>query len=312
MYAGGQRQEQEQRLKPGKKRRRTGLIFLATLPILLTLILLTLSACSHLASPEVRQQNATQLAAHSGWVPLYLPAAPFVLAAFVPASITPSDTLTVYIEGDGLAWISRTQVSANPTPMNPVALSMALHQPHGAAAYLARPCQYVQGSDAKNCDNSWWTDRRFAPEIITASSTAIDQLMQRFQAQHLVLVGYSGGGAVAALVAAQRHDVSLLVTVAGNLDPHTWARLNKITPLTNSLSPADAWQHLVDVPQLHFAGSRDTTITLPVSQAYIARFPENRRPVLRVIDGFDHHCCWAEKWAELYPLVSDTEKRSIK
>ena len=157
------------------------------------------------------------------------PLAPLQLARVTVAGV--AKPTPVRIEGDGLAWLSRSQVSADPTPMQPVALELAMRQPGGAAAYLARPCQYVQGPDARNCATAWWTDRRFAPEVVTASSLAIDQLKLRFSAQRLVLVGYSGGGAIAALVAAQRHDVALLVTVAGNLDTQAWTALNRITPL---------------------------------------------------------------------------------
>lgn len=254
-------------------------------------------------SPALRRQQATALAAQSGWEALQLPAGEFVLAAFVPRQLHPAATLTVYIEGDGLAWLSRSQVSADPTPMQPVALELAMRQPGGAAAYLARPCQYVQGPDARNCATAWWTDRRFAPEVVTASSLAIDQLKLRFSAQRLVLVGYSGGGAIAALVAAQRHDVALLVTVAGNLDTQAWTALNRITPLSGSLNPADAWAALSGVPQLHLVGEHDRDVAPAVARAYQARFPPDRRPALRIVAGFDHHCCWVQQWPELYPTL---------
>ena len=34
--------------------------------------------------------------------------------------------LTIYIEGDGQAWLTRTQPSLNPTPRNPLALKLAV------------------------------------------------------------------------------------------------------------------------------------------------------------------------------------------
>jgi dienelactone hydrolase len=251
-------------------------------------------------SPALRRQQAATLAAQAGWEALQLPAGEFVLAAFVPRQPHPAATLTVYIEGDGLAWLSRSQVSPDPTPLQPVGLQLALRQPGGAAAYLARPCQYVQGGDRRNCAEKWWTGSRFAADVVTASSLAIDQLKQRFSAQRLVLVGYSGGGAIAALVAAQRHDVALLVTVAGNLDTQTWTKLNKITPLSGSLDPADAWATLSGVAQLHFVGANDNDVQPAVARAYQARFPPDRRPALHIVPGFDHHCCWVQQWPTLY------------
>lgn len=269
------------------------------------LVLLAISGCLSL-SPESRLHTAERMAARSGWEPLRLNAGTFVLAAFAPRQIpgTSTVTLTIYVEGDGMAWISRSQVSPDPTPVHPMALALALQQPSGAAAYLARPCQYVNANAAGKCPNTWWTDRRFAPEVITATNLAIDQLKQRFRASRLILVGYSGGGAVAALAAAQRKDVALLVTVAGNLDHQAWARMKKITPLTHSLNPAEAWQALVDLPQLHFAGSRDTTVPPDVLRSYVSRFPEDRQPAVRLIESFDHRCCWAEQWSGLYPAAT--------
>lgn len=79
--------------------------------------------------------------------------------------------------------------------------------------YLARPCQYVW---SPLCSDIYWTDRRFAVEVVEAMSAAIDRLI--LPGQKLHLVGYSGSGAVAVLVAARRPDVVSLRTIAGNLD----------------------------------------------------------------------------------------------
>ena len=96
----------------------------------------------------------------------------------------------------------------DPTPVNPLALQLALRDPSGAAVYLARPCQFVAAPDKRECARAYWTEQRFSPAVIAASLEAISQLKQRYGAQRLVLVGYSGGGAVASLVAAQRGDVA--------------------------------------------------------------------------------------------------------
>jgi dienelactone hydrolase len=265
------------------------------------LLALTLAGCLNL-SPQLRRQSAAELAATAGWEAMRLPVDGFVLAAFVPHE-APSgdDTLTVYIEGDGLAWISRREPSQDPTPMQPIGLKLALRHPHGTAVYLGRPCQYVDKTDANKCRITWWTDRRFAPEVINASNQAIDLLKERFGGRYIALVGYSGGGAIATLVAARRNDVAHLTTVAGNLDHHTWTEYHHTAPLTGSLNPSDAWQSLAGIPQMHFIGELDSNITRDVAESYIARFPENQRPQLQIVEKFDHACCWVEKWPELYP-----------
>ncbi|OIP44832.1 MAG: alpha/beta hydrolase [Deltaproteobacteria bacterium CG_4_10_14_3_um_filter_60_8] len=264
------------------------------------LVALLLVGCAVTPSPELRRETARRMATAAGWESLRLPAGAFTLAGFVPRQVQAGDTLTVYIEGDGLAWTSSARVSPDPTPVRPLALELALRHPHGAAAYLARPCQYVEGVEARNCDETWWTDRRFAAEVVAAADQAVTQLKQRFQAREIVLVGYSGGGAVAALVAARRSDVGRLVTVAGNLEHRAWAELHHLAPLTGSLNPADAWPALAGLPQLHFVGGQDRNVSREVAASYQARFPANQRPQLRVIDEFDHACCWAEQWPELF------------
>ena len=262
-------------------------------------LLILLGGCASMP-PELRVQAAEKKAADAGWQGVRLQAEKFVLAGFLPKTIHDSERLTIYIEGDGLAWINRSHASPDPTPLHPTALELALHQPHGAAAYLARPCQYVSGDDRRNCAISWWTDRRFAQEVVDATDQAVEQLKRRFHAKDIELVGYSGGGAIAALVAARRTDIVRLVTVAGNLDHRAWTQHHRATPLDGSLNPADAWQALVGVPQVHFIGASDTIVSRDVIQSYLARFPPANRPQLHVIDGFDHVCCWVEKWPELY------------
>lgn len=258
---------------------------------------MSLPACVSV-NPQERRANADNLAIAQQWKTVRLSAGRFVLAAYMPSLPVMNDTLVVYIEGDGFAWLTRSQPSDDPTPRNPIGLQMALRHGKGAVAYLARPCQYVDGKDARGCEVAYWTHRRFAPEVIEATSLAIDELKQSFGANKLVLVGYSGGGAVAALVAARRQDVAQLVTVAGNLDHLAWTILHRVPPLEGSLNPADAWETLQAIPQLHFVGGNDHNVSVQVANSYLARFPPQRRPEIQVIKGFDHTCCWADQWSE--------------
>lgn len=261
-------------------------------------MMLALSACASLA-PEGRQATGDALAAMGGWHKLSLDAGKFVLTAYVPVMVLKVKTLTIYIEGDGMAWQSRHQISDDPTPVRPLALELALQHAIGAAVYLARPCQYAASTGARSCDPGYWTRRRFSPEVIAATSVAIDALKRRHGASDLMLVGYSGGAAVAALVAANRSDVTRLVTVAGTLDHGAWTSLHQVSPLDGSLNPADAWAKLLTVPQVHFVGGKDPIAPLEIAQAYSARFPKAQRPEIRVVPGFDHLCCWVDRWRTL-------------
>lgn len=262
-----------------------------------------LAGCITTPTVETRRQNANDMAARSGWHAITLPVRPYQLQAFVPRKIPAANTLSIYIEGDGLAWRTRRSISSNPTPVAPVALQLALLD-KSAAAYLARPCQYVRNQ--ANCDSGLWTSARFSAEVITASNAAIDLLKQRFAASRIRLIGYSGGGAVAALVAARRNDISQLVTVAGNLDHVAWTRHHRVTPLRDSLNPADEWRALQSIPQVHFVGADDRTVNRSISESYRQRFPLGRQPLIKLVKGADHHCCWAEKWPKLLRTLQST------
>ncbi len=260
---------------------------------------LLLSACAVTPTPIERVGYADDLAVHKGWRSIVIPAGRFDLVAYIPQHVQPGDELTVYIEGDGFAWVSRAQVSSDPTPRDPIALRLALAHPEGNAVYLARPCQYV-GAKVSGCSEQYWAEKRFAPEVVDTSNRAVDELKRRFKAHRLTLVGYSGGAAIAALVAARRDDVDRLVTVAGNLDPEAWALHNHLRPLTGSLNPVDVGDTLQSIRQWHFVGGRDRVVPASLIQSFVERFPAERQPVIYIEPEYDHHCCWAANWRRLW------------
>jgi hypothetical protein len=47
--------------------------------------------------------------------------------------------LSIYLEGDGLAWVSRTEPSRDPTPDNPIALRLAAIDSAPNVIWIARP-----------------------------------------------------------------------------------------------------------------------------------------------------------------------------
>jgi len=256
-----------------------------------------MAACAVVPAAKERRATADALAAAQGWHMTAIPAGAFELAAWLPSHYVAAPDLTIYIEGDGLAWLSPDTPSTDPTPVAPLALKLALAQADGNAVYLARPCQYLANS---NCSQRYWTDARFASEVIAAMNDAVDALKRRSSARRLSLVGYSGGAAVAALLAARRSDVVRLVTVAGNLDHRAWTEFHRLTPLTGSLNPADDRAALARIPQWHFVGARDAVVPPALVRAFATGMP-----AAHVIElpGYDHHCCWAKNWATLWREV---------
>lgn len=262
------------------------------------IVALLLSACATIPDPSERRALADGLAAGTGWQANRLEAAPFTLMAYTPSHIAPAKRLTVYIEGDGFAWVTGSLPSPDPTPRDPLALRLALVHRNGNAAYLARPCQYVD-AERNGCSQRYWTEERFAPEVITSAGLAIDKLKARFGATRLVLVGYSGGGGVAALLAARRDDVERLVTVAGNLDHSAWTGFHRVRPLLGSLNAADFSDKLASLPQVHFLGGRDRVIPPDLARQWPRGISGGGGRNLEVIPDFDHACCWGKEWLRL-------------
>lgn len=199
--------------------------------------------------------------------------------------------LTVYIEGDGHAWTRRDQPSRDPTPRQPVALALAARHGPGAVLYLARPCQFLRGP---GCVPSLWTRDRFAPGVIAAMDRAISAYLGAHPARDLRLVGFSGGGVVAALIAARRPDVSRLTTLAAPLDLDAWTRWHGLSPFPAGDSPLAWAEALGPIPQRHLVGDRDTLVPPAVARAYMAR-ARPPRGELRVVPGLGHED-WVADW----------------
>ena len=209
-------------------------------------------------------------------------------------------SVVVYIEGDGRVARTRIRLSDDPTPRHPVGLELALADTSAAVLYVARPCQYLTEKQLARCNSRYWSLARYAEEVVAATNQAIDWAVDATNESEtkLGLVGYSGGGAVATLVAARRDDVIWLVTVAGNLDHEKWTELHQLTPLVDSLNPVDFVEALAPIPQLHLIGDRDENISLAVAESYRGAFDDNSRITLKVVSEFTHHCCWTKVWPE--------------
>ena len=265
--------------------------------------------CASTPSPLVRFETAQQLASEKLWDRYVINSEEFDLTVFAPVDVLSGgnpgeNTLTVYIEGDGHAWHTRTRPSDNPTPVEPVGLKLALQHPGQSVAYLGRPCQYTGAEANSACVEKVWTSHRFSPEVIESINGALSDLKRVSGTKMLQLVGYSGGGAIAAIVAAKRDDVASLLTVAGNLDHNFWTKEHNITPLEGSLNAADFAGLLVGKKQVHFLGSADKNIMPGIGDSFRKRFPEEAQPEVILISEFTHNCCWVEQWPNLYREAS--------
>lgn len=206
--------------------------------------------------------------------------------------------ISIYIEGDGLAWITRTQVSNDPTPRTPIGLKLAALDPAPNVAYLARPCQYAGVGSNPSCIPALWSDARFSEQVILAIDQAIDAIVPPNHGP-IHLVGYSGGAAVALLVTARRSDVASIRTVAGNVDNGAVIALHQVSSMPISLDPADVAPVLVTIPQVHYTGKADETIPPVVAEGYAQKAGSHRCITLREVPEATHKTGWLRIWPEV-------------
>ena len=182
-----------------------------------------------------------------------------------------------------------------------MALKLAAVDTADNIAYIARPGQYPV-SGTPDCDSKYWSERRFAPEVIESVNKAVDIVKQKSGAKYLELVGYSGGGAIAVLVAAKRRDVTALRTVAGNLDTAAWCAYHQVSPLDGSLNPVDIAGEVAHIPQRHFVGSIDKVVPLDIAESFVKMEGDKDDERISIVDGVSHNNGWDKRWRELLSM----------
>jgi hypothetical protein len=268
--------------------------------ITLLLLLLTLSGCNSL---NTRVSHAEAIASKNGFIKKVIPTEQFNIFSFQKTN-SYSDTAVIYIEGDGLAWINKHRVSNNPTPLNPVALKLATIDSSQQIIYLARPCQYINIESEKSCNSEFWTNKRVSSEVINAFNIALDNIKHELNINKFRIVGYSGGGSIATILAAIRNDVLDLRTIAGNLDIDTFSKVHNVSPLIGSLNPIDYAYQLVDTPQLHFISKKDSVITNSITNSFINQInkSDKNQTCINVLDVETptHSEGWDNIWREYH------------
>lgn len=262
--------------------------------------LMTASSCVITKSVRSRIDTANTIALKAGLSKQVVTAGNFHIQTWHRGKASNPAVLEVYIEGDGLAWRRKHRLSENPTPVDPVALRLAAASPAASVVYMARPCQFTDDIESVHCTPGLWSTQRYSKMVVDAMNSAINRVKSDREATSIVLVGYSGGGVVATLLAARRDDVERLITVAANLDIKAWTTHHRVSPLSGSLNPVDFVESLTAVSQVHLAGEEDDIVPVSVVRSYVAALGEKHRAEIKVLPGYSHDCCWAEQWQELH------------
>lgn len=200
--------------------------------------------------------------------------------------------LIVFLEGDGQPWPDGREPALDPTTERPIALDLLL-QTHQPAAYVTRPCYH--DLQTKACTVDVWTNGRYSEEVVTSMTASVREALRLASKRKVILVGYSGGGVLAVLIGERLENVAAVVTIAASLDTDAWTQHHQYLSLSQSLNPARS-QLPHHWPEIHLHGANDDNVPTQTTAAYFERYPSARQ---RVIDGYDHVCCWVDNWSQL-------------
>ncbi len=253
-------------------------------------LLALLSACT------TPQQRLDQVATDLGFQRLSLNGDPFQHRAYRNAAPI-STVLHVYLDGDGSPW-QNGRVIADPTPRQPLVLQL-MAQDSQASLYLGRPC-YHGMQQAPGCSPWLWTAARYSPLVIDSLVAALHTVLREHPNTAVVLIGYSGGGTLAMLLAEHLPQTRLIVTIAANLDTTAWTEHHGYSPLLGSLNPANR-PPLVTTPQWHLFGEQDDNTPAALSELLIQRQPCARS---ERIAAFNHRCCWLDYWPQVLSTLT--------
>ena len=270
-------------------------IFFKYYTILLTIALLS-SGCVSKLSPKVRQHTADTVAQAGNLVQQKIATDDFLLTTYQRFDSTADNKqMVVYIEGDGMAWISRDQLSNNPTPVQPIALKLASIDTNSNVLYIARPCQYLWPQKMDRCSSRYWSDKRGSEEVISSINQAISIVKQKQNIPSIRLIGYSGGGGIAALIADRRADVSEFVSVSGNLNYKLFTQTHNLSPMNGSIDPITVANQIGSIPQIHYVGADDKIIPKQIALSFSDK--------VKVISDVSHDN-WPDKWAQILRTIN--------
>ncbi|MFK8040331.1 MAG: alpha/beta fold hydrolase [Rickettsiaceae bacterium] len=276
--------------------------------ILLIFITLILSGCTT-SNYISNANNLGKFAESRGFKKQIIKGGKFWLTVYQRIT-SPSDNYVFYIEGDGYAFDKYGKITDNPTPRNLMLIRLAAIDTRPNIVYIARPCQYTQEELNPTCVSKFWTDYRMSQDVVDSINEVITTVNHGGQ---FSLVGYSGGGGIAVLVASINPNVKDIVTIAGNLDHVRFteynrtrgAKFNNIVPLFGSLNPIDYASSVSHIPQIHISGDKDEVTPPFIASEFVKVTNQNNASICAyhyVIDNADHADGWAKSWKDIVNL----------
>lgn len=168
------------------------------------------------------------------------------------------------------------------------------------AIFVSRPC-YYQLKMPSNCKKLLWTNKRYSKVVIESMAQAINKYIQLNKVREIRLIGFSGGGTIAMLLAPHIPNVNTVVTLAGNLDIDAWTTYHGYLPLRGSINPATQTSLSTTIKQIHYAAKLDDNVPSFLIQS-VASKQKNAEFIL--LPKADHNCCWVAIWPSILEKIS--------
>ncbi len=260
------------------------------------LYLLFFSSCTSTIINRVKR--ADDFALVNSFEKKLVKAGDFIITTYQRISDKHNSPYVFYIEGDGSITIGRHIISDNPTPANIMLLKLASLDTRPNVVYIARPCQYTPIEFNPKCSQAYWTDKRLSEEVVESVNIVINTIND---GKPISLVGFSGGGGIAILVAATNKNVKNIITIAGNLDINSFSRYHKVYALKESLNPIDYAMKISNIPQLHISGSDDQIVPSNIANAYLEISGSNCVEQ-KIYPNITHNEGWDKIWQDVLKI----------
>lgn len=261
--------------------------------LLLALSLVTQTAC---IAPKL---SVEMIARSYGLGRSLLAGEPFQHVIYFNHSVDGDPRLHIYIDNDGTPWLGRFLPAPDPTATRSLMLDL-MREDRAPALYLGRPC-YHGMARIPPCTATWWTDARYSEAVVASLARAIENWRGKHPANRITLIGHSGGGTLAVLLANRVPGVDAVITLAANLDVEAWARHHRYSPLQTSINPAQQPSIDLQILQLHYQGTNDIVVPARTTDRYFLHNPQAERIS---ITGYGHQCCWALIWPTVLARLS--------
>lgn len=259
--------------------------------ILWVFYVLSITSCA--SAPSLRDVS---LQHELQWHPIDVDG--FILQTISRPIASPIEALHIYIGGDGVPWQNQNP-AADPTGSGNLTINLLLADPT-PALYITRPCYQLEKMPPE-CHPDLWTSARYSDQITNAMADAITQVADSLKPASLTLIGYSGGGVLALLTAAQLDPQPRVITVASNLDTDAWTKFHGHLPLSQSSNPLLKLNKDNGSEHIHLMGGRDRVVPPSTISRYQAAHP---LATYRYFEDFDHRCCWVKHWSDILKTIT--------